>query len=175
VEMREIPSKILQTFREGTVIPILPLALADPRRIDEERQRALVRYYIDAGAGGIAVAFPPGETRKQAGALFAALRPLASEAADRWSERKGRQTFKLAEVAGKTREAVEAAESAYREGYHACLVDLSAPREGAIRSCSTTSALSRRSCLSWGTSAGTSTALGRKGSTFGGSLSRSTT
>ena len=39
----------------GTVIPAIPLALDSRRRYDEAHQRALVRYYIDAGAGGIAV------------------------------------------------------------------------------------------------------------------------
>lgn len=40
---------------EGTVIPAHPLALTEDRQLDESSQRALTRYYIDAGAGGIAV------------------------------------------------------------------------------------------------------------------------
>src|SRR3982074_422631 len=39
----------------GQVIPAHPLALTARRTLDERRQRALTRYYIDAGAGGIAV------------------------------------------------------------------------------------------------------------------------
>lgn len=40
---------------KGLVIPACPLALTPQRKLDERRQRALVRYYLDAGAGGLAV------------------------------------------------------------------------------------------------------------------------
>src|SRR5262245_382028 len=40
---------------EGLVIPACPLALNRKRRLDERRQRALFRYYMAAGAGGLAV------------------------------------------------------------------------------------------------------------------------
>ena len=39
---------------DGTVIPAHPLALNAERRLDERRQRALTRYYVAAGAGGVA-------------------------------------------------------------------------------------------------------------------------
>ena len=42
-------------LHEGTVIPAHPLALNQHRRLDERRQRALTRYYVDSGARGIAV------------------------------------------------------------------------------------------------------------------------
>ena len=42
-------------FRRGTVIPAHPLALTPGRKLDERRQRALTRYYLATGAGGIAV------------------------------------------------------------------------------------------------------------------------
>ena len=44
-----------QRLREGVVIPAHPLALTAKRTLDEHRQRGLTRYYLDAGAGGIAV------------------------------------------------------------------------------------------------------------------------
>jgi hypothetical protein len=44
-----------EVLRQGVVIPASPLALNAQRRWDERRQRALWRYYIAAGAGGIAV------------------------------------------------------------------------------------------------------------------------
>src|SRR3954463_7811971 len=43
------------TLREGLAIPAHPLVLDANRRLDERRQRALSRYYIAAGAGGLAV------------------------------------------------------------------------------------------------------------------------
>ena len=51
----ELPADILAALRRGVVIPAHPLALDAGRRLDERRQRALSRYYIDAGAGGLAV------------------------------------------------------------------------------------------------------------------------
>jgi hypothetical protein len=42
-------------LQRGLVIPACPLALNAHRRLDERRQRALVRYYLEAGAGGLAV------------------------------------------------------------------------------------------------------------------------
>ena len=43
------------TLRNGAVIPAHPLALTAQRKLDERRQRALTRYYLAAGAGGVAV------------------------------------------------------------------------------------------------------------------------
>src|SRR5512142_2920456 len=42
-------------LREGMVIPACPLALNAARKLDERRQRALFRYYLAAGGGGLAV------------------------------------------------------------------------------------------------------------------------
>ncbi|THE13605.1 dihydrodipicolinate synthase family protein [Bacillus timonensis] len=46
---------VKKKLHEGTVIPAHPLALTKERRLEEAGQRALTRYYIDAGVGGIAV------------------------------------------------------------------------------------------------------------------------
>ena len=51
----ELPPDVLSLLRRGTVIPAHPLALDASRRLDPVRQRALTRYYLDAGAGGLAV------------------------------------------------------------------------------------------------------------------------
>ena len=51
----QLDPRIRQLIAEGTVIPAHPLALDVERRLDARRQRALTRYYIDAGAGGLAV------------------------------------------------------------------------------------------------------------------------
>ena len=49
------PKPVLETLRRGVAIPAHPLALDATRKIDPVRQRALTRYYLDAGAGGLAV------------------------------------------------------------------------------------------------------------------------
>src|SRR5688500_3419536 len=51
----QLPSEIVALLRRGTVIPAHPLALDAARRLDRRRQRALTRYYLDAGSGGLAV------------------------------------------------------------------------------------------------------------------------
>ena len=49
------PPQVLAALRKGVVIPAHPLALDANRKLDTRRQRALTRYYLDAGAGGLAV------------------------------------------------------------------------------------------------------------------------
>src|SRR4029450_5451436 len=49
------PPQVLAALREGVVIPAHPLALNRDRKLDARRQRALTRYYLDAGARGLAV------------------------------------------------------------------------------------------------------------------------
>src|SRR5262245_53651019 len=46
---------IRKALQRGLVIPACPLALNAKRKFDERRQRALLRYYAAAGAGGVAV------------------------------------------------------------------------------------------------------------------------
>ena len=53
---KDLPEEIIKLLHQGVVIPALPLALNKDRKLDERRQRALMRYYLDAGAGGVAVA-----------------------------------------------------------------------------------------------------------------------
>src|SRR3954463_13838623 len=54
--MAALDPAIATTLRRGVAIPAMPLALTAARKLDERRQRALCRYYIAAGAGGIAAA-----------------------------------------------------------------------------------------------------------------------
>ncbi len=53
--MNLLPETIKELLLKGTVIPAHPLALDTNRKLDEKSQRALTRYYIEAGAGGVAV------------------------------------------------------------------------------------------------------------------------
>ena len=52
---RDLPSPVLSLLRQGTVIPAHPLALDSERKFDRQSQRAISRYYLDAGSGGLAV------------------------------------------------------------------------------------------------------------------------
>src|ERR1051326_3045472 len=107
------------------VIPAHPLALTPERKFDERRQRALTRYYIDAGAGGIAVGVhtPQSAIRDPAIGL---LHPVLEAAAD--AARHAR-ILKIAGVCGSREQAVREAELAATLGYDAVLLSLGALRD----------------------------------------------
>lgn len=128
MKIEDIPSIILQEFRRGVVIPAMPLALDAARKFDRRRQRALARYYIDAGAGGIAVAVHSTqfEIREPGIDLVRPVLELVSQAIDDHCAKRNRQVLKIAGVCGKTDQAVGEAELARKLGYHAGMVSLAA-------------------------------------------------
>src|SRR5262245_56449312 len=64
------PPQVLAALRKGVVIPAHPLALNANRKLDTRRQRALTRYYLDAGAGGLAVGVHTTQFAIREAALF---------------------------------------------------------------------------------------------------------
>ncbi len=112
---------------DGVAIPAHPLALTAGRKLDERRQRALSRYYLDAGAGGLAVGVHTTQfaIRDPAVGLF---RPVLELAMD---EMRQRGVVKVAGVCGATPQAVAEAELARTLGYDCGLVSLAALREAA--------------------------------------------
>src|SRR5437588_470895 len=113
------------------VIPAHPLALTSERRLDERRQRALTRYYMAAGAGGVAVAVHTTQfaIREAEHGLLAPVLELASETVDAELEREPRPFVKVAGICGLTEEAICEAELARSLGYHAGLLSLAAWKE----------------------------------------------
>ncbi len=115
----------LESLRRGLMIPACPLALNAARRLDERRQRALIRYYAAAGAGGLAVGVHTTQfqIRDPKVALFEPTLALAAE------EMK-RAGFKarIGGICGDTRQAVAEAELLARLQYHAGLLSLGALR-----------------------------------------------
>ncbi|MGM7670836.1 dihydrodipicolinate synthase family protein [Microbacterium sp. A93] len=114
------------TLERGAVIPAHPLALTADRRLDERRQRALTRYYIDAGAGGIAVGVHTTqfEIRDPEHGLFEPVLALAAEELD---ARADESVVRVAGVTGATAQAVAEAELAQSLGYDAVLVSPRVP------------------------------------------------
>lgn len=105
----------------GTVIPAHPLALDSERRLDERRQRALTHYYLDAGAGGLAVAVHTTQFEiRDVGMFEPVLRMAAEEARERRSA--GRPIAMVAGVVGPTDQALREAETARRLGYDLALL-----------------------------------------------------
>jgi len=125
------PARVLARLRAGLVIPAHPLALTAARRLDERRQRALTRYYLAAGAGGLAVGVHTTQfaIRDPSVGLFRPVLQLAAETVSAW-ERPGRpRIVRIAGICGRTRQAVGEARNAADLGYHAGLLSLGALRE----------------------------------------------
>jgi len=124
--MKPVPAPKLELIRAGTVIPATPLALDSKLRFDERRQRALLRYYIDAGAGGVAVGmhFTQFEIRRPGIDLYEPVMRLCGEEMDRLAKSRGREVIKVAGINGPTDSAVKQAELAAELGYDVGIVSL---------------------------------------------------
>jgi dihydrodipicolinate synthase/N-acetylneuraminate lyase len=124
----ELPKDVLANLRKGVVIPALPLALDRNRKLDERRQRALMRYYLNAGAGGVAVAVHTTqfEIRLPAFKLYDTVLQLAREEFDRFAKETGKPVIRIAGAIGKTEQAVSEAHLAAGKGYHAVLLSVAA-------------------------------------------------
>lgn len=118
----------LDRLRQGLVIPAHPLCLTAERKFDEARQRALTRYYLESGAGGLAVGVHTTQFSIRApehGLLEPVLRAAAEEA-------RGTDAVLVAGVCGATDQALREAELARSLGYHCALVSLSALKQAGI-------------------------------------------
>jgi hypothetical protein len=113
---------VAQLLKEGAVIPAHPLALTEDRRFDERRQRALTRYYMAAGAGGVAVGVHTTQFEiRDVGLLEPVLR-LAAETVDEAA--LDRPFIKVAGICGPTEQAVREAELAASLGYDIGLLSM---------------------------------------------------
>lgn len=106
----------LRRLRDGLVIPAHPLALDADRRLDEPRQRALTRYYLESGAGGVAVGVHTTQFEIREHGLYPTVLRLAAE------EARGTGALLVAGVLGPTSSAVAEAKLAADLGYDLALV-----------------------------------------------------
>ncbi len=121
----------IAVLRQGVAIPAMPLALTAGRKLDERRQRALCRYYIAAGAGGIAagVHTTQFQIRDPRIGLFEPVLRLVAEEFARADQKRDRPLVRIGGVCGPTAQAVREAGQLRAWGYHAGLLSLSAMRE----------------------------------------------
>jgi hypothetical protein len=122
-----LDSHILNQLRSGCVIPAHPLALQSDNRIDERHQKALTRYYLAAGAGGLAVGvhttqFAIHEPRI---GLYRPVLELAIETARQFTSTH-KKPIMIAGIVGDTRQAMQEAHLARKLGYHIGLLSLTA-------------------------------------------------
>src|SRR6201994_4772581 len=83
----QINSDVRKLIAEGTVLPAHPLALTAERQLDKQHQRALTRYYIDAGSGGLAVGVHTTQFAIRDVGLYRPVLELAAETAAAWGTR----------------------------------------------------------------------------------------
>lgn len=121
-------STIKSMLDAGVAIPASPLALRADRTHDERRQRALWRYYLDAGSGGIAIGVHTTqfEIRDPQVGLFEPLLAMAREEFDRADAQRDAPAIRITGLCGPTSQAVAEATTARDLGYHAGLLSLAA-------------------------------------------------
>jgi hypothetical protein len=125
---KQLDPRVRQVLSKGTVIPAHPLALQSNRRLDERRQRALSRYYIAAGAGGLAVGVHTTQfaIRDSKIGLFKPVLQLAAEEMDHADGARSQPLVRVGGIYGDTAQAIREAELLVHMGYHAGLLSLAA-------------------------------------------------
>lgn len=115
-------------LQQGLVIPAHPLALTEDLHLDERRQRALTRYYCDAGAGGLAVGVHTTQfgIRDCGVGLFEPVLELAMEEIRAFEQRSGKRLARIGGICGDTRQACNEAATLCRLGYDGGLLSLAA-------------------------------------------------
>lgn len=123
-----LPAAVRSALQRGLVIPACPLALNASRKFDERRQRALIRYYGAAGAGGLAVGVHTTQfaIRDPKVGLFEPVLRLCGEELDRADQGRNEPLLRIGGVCGPTPQAVNEADLLRSNGYHAGLLSLAA-------------------------------------------------
>lgn len=126
-----LDSAVRAVLRRGVAIPAHPLALTAERRLDERRQRALSRYYLAAGAGGLAVGVHTTQfaIRGAKAGLFRPVLELAAEEMARAAAARPEPIVRIGGICGATAQAAAEAELLRDLGYHAGLLSLAALRD----------------------------------------------
>jgi hypothetical protein len=124
--MRKLDAKLKRLLLNGTVIPAHPLVLDSNRQLDEWKQRRLTRYYMESGAGGVAVAVHTTqfEIRDPKYNLFEKVLSLAAEEIAEFDLK--RPFIKVTGICGATEQAMSEAKIAIKYGYDIGLLSLSA-------------------------------------------------
>jgi len=130
--MAKLKKKIRKRLATGTVIPAHPLALDKNRKLDEQRQRALTRYYLAAGAGGVAVGVHTTQFEIRSVGLLEPVLQLAAETVGEFERQRRKDRFLIAGVCGKTLQAVREAQLASDLGYDLALLSLGAMAKSTV-------------------------------------------
>ena len=134
MKVSDIPAELLAKFRQGMVIPAVPLALDADRKFSLPHQRAMTRYYIDAGAGGIAIGVHSTQfaIRDPKIAMFEEVLSKTNEFINQWCDKRGTSVLKVGGICGKTEQALKEAEFERSLGFHAGLLSLAAMKDASV-------------------------------------------
>lgn len=113
---------IRHRLHQGVVIPAHPLALTAERTLDRERQAALTRYYLDAGAGGVAVGVHTTQFEVRQHGLYEDVLRVAIDVVN--EQERPEPVITVAGVIGETGSALREAGLARDLGYDMVLVGL---------------------------------------------------
>ncbi|TMU50697.1 dihydrodipicolinate synthase family protein [Flagellimonas algicola] len=111
-------------LQDGLVVPAHPTALTKNLDLDERRQRALSRYYLEAGSGGLAIGVHTSQFGIRQAGLYSPVLELAKEEMDNHCKHSNERVFRIAGVLGNTKQATKEAKKASELGYHAVLLSL---------------------------------------------------
>lgn len=127
----KMDAKVRQVLKTGTVIPAHPLALNANRRLDERRQRALTRYYLAAGAGGLAIGVHTTQfaIRDPRIGLFEPVLRLAAEEMDRADLDRSEPIVRVGGICGEISQALQEARVLADLNYSAGLLSLAAVKD----------------------------------------------
>jgi len=124
-----LSSELKQLLNKGVVIPANPTALTKSLQLDERRQRALMRYYLEAGSRGLAIGVHTSQFEIREAGLYKPVLELGKEELDTHFQNRKSRIIRIAGAMGKTKQAVSEAALAADLGYHAVLLNLSAFKE----------------------------------------------
>lgn len=130
-----LSSQIIDKLHSGCVIPAHPLALKQDGKIDECHQKALTRYYIASGAGGLAVGVHTTQfaIHESKIGLYQPVLELAAETSKKYAESTDcSEPVMIAGILGETKNAVKEAQLAVETGYHVGLLSLTAMKGKSI-------------------------------------------
>ena len=130
-----LSEKVGALLRAGAVIPAHPLALDSRRRLDERRQRALTRYYLAAGAGGVAVGVHTTQfaIHDPKVGLYQPVLSLAAETVREAHPEARAHVVCIAGIVGSTEQAVREAGVASELGYDVGLLSFAGMKSAARR------------------------------------------
>jgi hypothetical protein len=123
-----------EPLRRGLAIPAHPLALTSGKKLDERHQRALSRYYIASGAGGLAVGVHTTQfaIHDPSIGLLQPVLALAAEEMDAADASRSEPLVRVTGICGPTPQAVHEARMASDLGYQLGLISLSALKGSSV-------------------------------------------